>query len=107
MHDKGPGQALDPNDLVFGVVLKLAHAEPGQSCAPDDFTTCLGVAGSFTPLAVPSSELLPADGLGVAGSFASSVGSGILLPRADTDLAYADAESALLFSRRGAPVRAS
>ena len=32
---------------------------------------------------------------------------GILLPRADIHLAYADAASALYFSRRGAPVRAA
>ena len=72
VHAEGPGQVFDPGDLGFnlgfGVVLRefgkrcapaaspsqetavmsgLAHAEPGQSRAPEDFTKGLGVAGGL------------------------------------------------------------
>jgi len=73
VHAGGSGQVCDPNGFSFGVVPKLAHSEPGQSCAPDDLIKSLGVAGSFAPSAVPSSGLVHAAGLDVDGSFASSV----------------------------------
>ena len=73
MQAESSGQVFDPNDLAFGVVPKLAHAEPGQTCAPDDFTTGLGVAGSFAPFGRAFLKARARRRLGVDDSFASTV----------------------------------